>query len=784
MTFLVCLLLPLVLGATAWAADVSYTSATGNYDTGANWNDAAVPDIDDNAYVNNNTTVTLNAAEPNVAILWVGGTTAAAETTGGSLLIQNGAALNVMGSYRVGSPNPGVVLQTGGTIRANYFTMGNFDQTNVITNYYGLSGGLLIADCAAYAGAAGSTVNFGRNDTTKFEQTGGSFYISTPNYVNVGYNAGAVGEVIMTNGTLAIVDDTVLTGNANTIFVGRNGGRGTLTMSGGSVHSPYKLFVGANAGSVGTFNQNGGAVTTGSDYLHRVSSTTSPEFCVGFSGGTGTYNLTAGTLNILYKARISGNDGTGVFNVSGGTLLMPNNDPNANAQPLSVGYTGGKGEMNFSGTAVADIFALYVGDPGGGSPTGGTTVGTVNITGGSLATRGSVIVGATASSNGFSRGTLNVSNGTLAVGSKLRVGDSGNPNVPSGLMNVNGTASGTVTVATDLEVAYGQSKGTLNISENGKVTVSGKSYIGRIDSSAITGGTALLKMTGGSFIAPSGTASPVYIAFRGTANPGVNGTLDISSGVFQAGDLRMLNECSTGNPANKAYLKIDSNAKVTVDSHFGIYSDGENSAGTATVQMEVASATKNSLLNVNGGAVELGSARANLIVNRASTSYRPSQGNQFTLISATGGTITGSFSGITSNIPGWLRTNIGTAINLSDPATYRPVFSGAIVSGTNYVVTFQGAKAGDATGDNKVDGTDLAAVGASWLKTGGTYNWLQGDFNGDGIVDGTDLAALGASWLWAGAWPGPAPADAPLPEPATLVLLSLGGLALIRRRKS
>jgi hypothetical protein len=165
--------------------------------------------------------------------------------------------------------------------------------------------------------------------------------------------------------------------------------------------------------------------------------------------------------------------------------------------------------------------------------------------------------------------------------------------------------------------------------------------------------------------------------------------------------------------------------------------------------------------------------------------YRPNQGDAFHLLVGFGA-IDGAFSAITTNLQGWLRTDRNVAINLSDPNTYRPIFSGAAVDANgafDYVAIFQGARPGDTTGDNQVDGTDLAALGNSWLKPGGTFTWLEADFNGDGIVDGTDLAALGANWLWTGPWPGPAPAgDAPLPEPATLAMLSLGGLAMVRRK--
>jgi len=49
-------------------------------------------------------------------------------------------------------------------------------------------------------------------------------------------------------------------------------------------------------------------------------------------------------------------------------------------------------------------------------------------------------------------------------------------------------------------------------------------------------------------------------------------------------------------------------------------------------------------------------------------------------------------------------------------------------------------------------------------------------------VDGTDFGALARNWGLTGLSPEAAPLDAPIPEPATLMLLAAGGLALIRRK--
>jgi hypothetical protein len=95
--------------------------------------------------------------------------------------------------------------------------------------------------------------------------------------------------------------------------------------------------------------------------------------------------------------------------------------------------------------------------------------------------------------------------------------------------------------------------------------------------------------------------------------------------------------------------------------------------------------------------------------------------------------------------------------------------------------------AGDANNDGLVDVVDLGILAKNYDRTGlpvfslDPYgpgsSWQLADFNFDGNVDVVDLGILAKNYDWSGA---PLP---PTPEPATLSLLALGGLALIRRAR-
>ena len=88
----------------------------------------------------------------------------------------------------------------------------------------------------------------------------------------------------------------------------------------------------------------------------------------------------------------------------------------------------------------------------------------------------------------------------------------------------------------------------------------------------------------------------------------------------------------------------------------------------------------------------------------------------------------------------------------------------------------QGFILGDLNSDGIVDGLDLTALAGNW--DGTDLNYWEGDINNDGTVDGLDLTALAANWDESLAGPMPN-----IPEPATLGLLALGGLAVLRRRR-
>jgi autotransporter-associated beta strand protein len=329
----------------------------------------------------------------------------------------------------------------------------------------------------------------------------------------LGKSLNAIGTINQTGGSIKT--------NRNgdfTFVLGRDNGVGVYNFSAGTFDSVGEVFVGQGFGDgvsgSGTWNQSGGTATINN------------WFVIGREGGKGTVDLSGGTIikkgggntpigegGNGTRSNVFTIRGTGTFDAQTGEVWVSNGNNtttmniqdqgtlNVNSYFVVGRFGNSKGILNMSGGTInkaGPAGNAYVIAPGGGS------TGTVNQTGG--------VINNTTTESWISDGgvgTYNFSGGTINAG----VFDVGHNGGGTGVLNMSGTAAlnaGTLRVGEAGTVA-----GTLNF--NGG-TITADQLIGRNSTGAKT-----VNFNGGKLVAKSDNAA--FLGGLSTANVQAGGVL-------------------------------------------------------------------------------------------------------------------------------------------------------------------------------------------------------------------------------------------------------------------
>lgn len=277
----------------------------------------------------------------------------------------------------------------------------------------------------------------------------------------------------------------------------------TVTINDGAATVAGSQSLTVGRGGTGTLNLTNGSLTIAND-LNIGGQHTNPDTTI--TKGTGFVTMDGATSTMTNAGFSIGRDGTGTLTIKDGSITC-NND---NAW---VGYnTGSAGTFNINGGTTSII--------GGGKDLtlGRNGTGNLIMTDGSLTIPDDLIFGSTAAGDG----KMTMSGGVVQL-NDLKVGNNG-----KGELTMNGAVGGSIVGSGLLMIGdVAGSDGKLYM-ESGSITVGGIGYVG-------FNGAGLLDMTGGTI--NIALEKPLVIG----RNDGSSGEVLLKGGTITAGSLEFTN---------------------------------------------------------------------------------------------------------------------------------------------------------------------------------------------------------------------------------------------------
>jgi MYXO-CTERM domain-containing protein len=534
-----------------------------------------------------------------------------------------------------------------------------------------------------------------------------------------------------------------------------------------------------------------------------------------FYGRIQDYNSFDGTTDALTKAGTGtftlwgANTYTGATTVNNGTLV--NNDLISGAVTVTPGSAGQTPVYGGTGTTLGLV-----------TVSGGTVTGAGLLSNGlvlnSGAVTGSTTVNGSVTVNGGDFGGSGTINGNLAAIAGTVDGSAAvNGNVTIAGSTVTGThaISGNVAISSgSFTAGAGSTLGSLNVTGTG-------AYAG---SSAIAGAVELDAGT----IAGTHTIGGNYTqnggAFSGTSAIGTAGSpvaVTINAGSF-SGNHTIYGSFTTAAGSNAALAPHNGASAGTLTINGAVTLDHSTTLNFNLGPAGTTGSNDNDFINIAGPLSLDGTLNVNALGGFGVGTYTlidytgalsgaglslgttPGLGFNYAIDTTTANEInldvTGMYPAGDTNHDGlvnsldidWIYQNLTVAPTSyigTWPRPLMPYNKWCDVNGDGVVnqldVTYElnhyfHTSYGDANLDRATDFGDFQTLLNHWQASGAAIGWAQADYNGDGVVDFLDFQILLNYWN-PGGW-NYAPSQTP--EPASLTLILLGALGLVRRRRS